>query len=272
MKPLPASRAPAGRIPGEATLMPSADPPSPMESVPAAIPASERPTPLVYPILLTASTAVAALFCLMYITKPVIQSSPTPSPPPVPMASKATPKKQITPSAKAANPAAAQAGLMPNGERLPGEPGARSANPKATPPAPDVPLPIPSSASPFEETNLRIQHIVTAEAPDGYLARLDLDVPVLYQSRHLRWTPDDVAAARDLVVRLIDYQEKTQRLRAEGADLLDTWNRLIDRSLPLKELRADSPSLPSNQEDAAAAPRPASLISTESIQIQPPGK
>jgi hypothetical protein len=54
--------------------------------------------------------------------------------------------------------------------------------------------------------------------------------------------------------------------------LLNDWNRLIEKSLPATELRADSPSLPANQQDAADAPRPAGLISTDSIQIRPAGK
>ena len=78
--------------------------------------------------------------------------------------------------------------------------------------------------------------------------------------------------ARELLVRLMDYQEKSQLLRAEGVELLDAWNRLIEASIPATDLRADSPSLPANQEDAADAPRPAGLITTESIQLQPSGK
>ena len=30
----------------------------------------------------------------------------------------------------------------------------------------------------------------------------------------------------------MDYQEKSQRLRAEGSELLDAWNRLIERFAP----------------------------------------
>ena len=70
----------------------------------------------------------------------------------------------------------------------------------------------------------------------------------------------------------MDFQEKSRQLRAEGVELLDTWNHLIGKSIPASELRADSPSLPENQEDAADAARPAALITTESIQIQPSGQ
>ena len=70
----------------------------------------------------------------------------------------------------------------------------------------------------------------------------------------------------------MDYQEKSRQLRAEGVQLLDAWNHLISKSIPASELRADSPSLPENQVDAADAPRPAGLITTESIQIQTSGQ
>ena len=101
---------------------------------------------------------------------------------------------------------------------------------------------------------------------------MDLDVPVLYQSRNLRWTPTEVTHARELLARLMDYQEKSNRLRDEGSALLQAWNSLLDKSLPAADLRADSPSLPANQETATNPTRPASLITTESIQIKPAGK
>jgi hypothetical protein len=161
---------------------------------------------------------------------------------------------------------------MPNGNRLPGEQNTAPTDLKPTAPNPSGATPDSPSTSAFEETNLKIQHILTAETPAGQLARIDVEVPVLYQSRNLRWTPEDVAEARQLLARLTDYQDKSQQLRASATNLLDAWNRLISRSLPASELRADSPSLPSNQKDAANAPLSSGLITTESIQIQPAEK
>jgi hypothetical protein len=209
-------------------------------------------TQRIYPWLLFASTAVAAMFCLMYITKPVIQASQSPVPayaPPPPVRNTATPPVSVA--------------LMPAKDQLPGEKTTRDT----------APGPFPSqAAAAFEQTNLRIQHILTAEAPGGHLAKIDIDVPVLYRSRNLRWTAAEVADARALLARLADYQEKSQTLRAEGAELLDSWNRLVQRSIPAGDLRADSPTLPTNQQDAADAPRPAGLDTTELIRIQPAGK
>ena len=210
--------------------------------------ATTCPTQRIYPWLLFTSTSIAALFCLMYITKPVILAS---SPPPYPVAP-TVPKS----AAVSVSPT-----LMPGKNRLPGEKTTKEAD-----------LSSSSPVAAFEQTNLRIQHILTAEAPGGHLAKIDIDVPVLYRSRNLRWTAAEVADARALLARLADYQEKSQSLRAEGVELLDTWNHLVERSIPTGDLRADSPTLPTNQQDAADAPRPAGLNTTELIQIQPAGK
>ena len=215
--------------------------------------AATCPTQRIYPWLLFASTAVAALFCLMYITKPVILASQSPIPTYTPPPATTAPKTTAAP---------VNVALMPANDQLPGEKTTKDTAPDRT----------SSPAAAFEQTNLRIQHILTAEAPGGHLAKIDIDVPVLYRSRNLRWTAAEVADARALLARLADYQEKSRTLRAEGTELLNSWNSLIGRSIPASDLRADSPTLPANQQDAADAPRPAGLNTTELIQIQPAGK
>lgn len=254
MKPLPAQNPASSRTSDSA--MPSLPPalnPQPASFSTANRRASGGPGQRVYPWLLCTSTMVAAAFCLLYITKPVV------------MASQQTGTGFTeTPVSVSPLPVAHGVSLMPGKDRLPGE------KPAAKSPAGSQP--VRSQPAAFEQTNLRIQHILTAEAPGGHLARIDLDVPVLYQSRNLRWTPEEVAQARELLARLADYQEKTQTLRAEGAELLDAWNQLVERSIPAAQLRADSPTLPTNQQDAADTPRPAGLDTTELIKIQPAGK
>ncbi|RYD21587.1 MAG: hypothetical protein EOP88_10805 [Verrucomicrobiaceae bacterium] len=256
MKPLPAQN-PASSRPSD-TAMPALPPalnPQPASFSTANRRASVGTGQRVYPWLLCTSTMVAAAFCLLYITKPVVMASQQSS-----TGFSESPVFAATPP-----PVAHGASLMPGKDRLPGE------KPSATAPAATAPASRNLQAA-FEQTNLRIQHILTAEAPGGHLARIDLDVPVLYQSRNLRWTPEEVAQARELLTRLADYQEKTQTLRAEGAELLDAWNQLVERSIPASQLRADSPTLPTNQQDAADTPRPAGLDTTELIKIQPAGK
>lgn len=261
MKPFPAEV--SANTPPQDDAMPSL--PAALAAAPGSYSTSNRrtsscPVQRVYPWLLCTSTLLAAGFCLLYITKPVILAAPN-------MGAMVGYSEKST-SPKTAVPVAAQqqhAALMPSGDRLPGEKAAASSNPRQA-------LAQSQSENIFEETNLRIQHILTAEAPGGHLARIDIDVPVLYQSRNLRWTSAEVAEARALLVRLADYQEKSQMLRVEGVELLDSWNHLVERSIPSGDLRADSPTLPINQQDAADAPRPAGLNTSESIQIQPSGK
>lgn len=265
MNPLPSQRHPAGKPDGAGMpSLPTVLPPSSGDYSASNRRASPAcPAQRAYPWLLFSSTAVAAMFCLLYITKPVIIPAPAMISPATSGKSSANPSIPAPAPVTPASPAAAS--MIPSRSALPGE----------AQPAPNDPhtaIPTPPSVSAFEETNLRVQHVLTAEAPGGQLDRIVLDVPVLYRSRELRWTAGEVAEARRLLLQLMDYQEKCRALRAEGSDLLGTWNRLIEQSLPATELRADSPSLPANQQDAAENPRPAGLISTESIQISPAGK
>lgn len=203
-----------------------------------------------YPWLLAGSTALAGAFCILYVTKPVIVAS-------------ASGELKEMPAAKSVSrtvPVAARSGLLPDKNRLPGETADFSAA--------DANVLPPNPAASFEQTNLRVQHILTAEGPGGQLAKIDIDVPVLYQSRNLRWTAAEVADARGLLAQLSDYKQKSTALRGEGAILLEAWNRLIAKSIPASDLRADSPTLPENQQDAAATPRPAGLDTAEAIKIQ----
>jgi hypothetical protein len=233
-------------------------------------------------LLLLTSTAVAALFCFMYITKPVLPIEPAslinPSPAvaqshpgaPENIAPPATPTTpNLTSSEKSALPATR---MLPDAQRLPGESPAPLV---AKPPQHSDPrsaLRGTGTAPTFEETNLRIQHVLTAEAPGGDLSRIVINVPVLYKSRNLGWTDGEVAESRELLKRLATYQENSRALRDEGTKLLTAWNLLIEHSIPAPVLRADSPSLPANQDHANSNQQPAGLDTTESIQIQPSEK
>lgn len=219
-----------------------------------------------YPFLLLGSTAIACFFCFMYITKPVIQigGSLFPAIQPEAPAIQSSLSPAPTPAAPAVGtPLAAvpaQPSLLPGADKFPGD----SAGGR--------PVLVQATASPFEETNLSVQHVLTAQVPAGDLCRLVVDVPVIYQSRQLRWTEKDVAQARQLLTRFADYQEKSLVLRSEGMSLLHDWNQLINHSIPTTELRADSPALPSNEVNALPVTLPAGLDTSESIQIQNPGK
>lgn len=240
-----------------------------------------------YPWMLFASTGVAALFCFMYISKPVVETLSGPLVPMEPTAARAAVTESpaaVAPAepAESLNPAEsidlaesaeladlAIPPLLPPGDRLPGEPTAALA--AVAPPAiAGRTMPPPAADSPYEETNMRIQHVLSAETVDGAQSRIILDVPVLYESRQLRWTDRETREARELLNRLVEHQEKTHALRDEGAVLLETWNAMIERSIPTTELRADSPTLPANQSAAASSPRPSGLDTGEAIRIQTP--
>jgi len=211
-----------------------------------------------YPVLLVLSTLVAATFCYLYITKPV-RIIPTAFTPQIPLHTEPAPTVKSLPAAASPN-------LLPGEATLPGDT-KQPSSPASTPAYSDA-----YPASPFEETNLRIQHILNAESPNGDISRIVLNVPVLYQSRNLRWTTQDVATARELLNRLADYQEKSVALRSEGSALLASWNHLIEKTIPAREVRADSPSLPTNQQDSADTLQSAEFNTPQSIQIQPAGK
>lgn len=251
MKPIPATDfADIGR-PFPAVL----PAPQPRNESPSNFRRSSTPSQRAYPWLLVSSTIIASVFFFLYITKPVVhlagEKSPAPAVP--------TPAPE-TKTPAAGKPAALPKSLVPGSDKLPGD----SAGPAPSLAKKDTPA--------FEETNLRVQHVLTARISEGDISRLVLDVPVLYQSRQLRWTQEEVERARGLLARLSDYQEKSRNLRTEGNALLSEWNQLVGKSIPAQELRADSPSLPMNQREAGSSDAPSGFDSSESIQLNPSGK
>ncbi|MCW1884468.1 hypothetical protein OKA04_06975 [Luteolibacter flavescens] len=207
-----------------------------------------------YPWLLVTSTALAAIFCGLYLTKPVVVAAAGPGPgtltnapaPPMPAMVAGSPKQADS--------------LLPHGSLLPGDTAKpQAADPKRLASAGSGP------ETAFEETNLRIQHVLQAQGPEGEdLGKLTLEVPVLYRSRALRWTPEEVAQARKLMTRIGNYQEAAQMVRNEGQKLLGEWNALIGESIPTPVLRADSPSLSGSLNSSAAE----KLDSTQAIEIK----
>ena len=190
--------------------------------------ASSQKVQALYPWLLLASTAIAAVFCYAYITKPVLvtySSSPgnakTSNPITVPIENSATKAKTTS-------------------NNLPG------LSPKKQTPTTKKELPPAPVTTGYENTNIRMQHILDAQSASGDVHRIVIDIPALYKSRNLRWSQDDAAQARILLKRLEDYQEKSRTLRDEGSIILTDWNKLMDGSVPNQVLRADSPSLSPN--------------------------
>ena len=252
-------------IPSEETAKesPRHIPGIPLSTIPASYSAANRRSASfsvqrVYPWLLFASTAIAATFCLAYITKPVILATPSPEisqPAQKQVASSGKPRQALLPKE-----------ILPDPDRLPGDTGRDSAEIAAGKP------PAASLKSDFEETNIRVQHVLDAESANGEVDRIIVDVPVLYRSRSLRWSQEEAAQARQLLAALTAHQEKTRVLRDEGSALLDSWNRLMGDSIPSDALRADSLSLPSNQFDPLAPEGAGGQETIETIKLSNPDK
>ena len=196
--------------------------------VPAPAPRAPDTLP-VYPVLLALSTVLSAVFCVLYLTKPVVHIVAAGN------GAGAGPPAHATAVTEPADVAEPVAPVAPESPLLAADPSGLAL---ARTPGPD-----PG----FEETNLQVQHVLSVLSPDGELGRLVVDVPVLYQSRALHWDAGEVAAAATLLDQLRHYQRKTRELRAEGMVLLEAWQGLVARSMPVAALRADSPSLPANQ-------------------------
>lgn len=213
----------------------------------------------IYPWLLFASTAVSATFCLAYITKPVVISSPA-APPLSQLQDPVNFRNPDEPASKQIAKANHAATLLPDENALPGtaapSDGTASLNPVL--------------ASDFEETNIRIQHVLDAEFPSGDVSRIIVDVPVLYRSRSLHWNQEQTSRARVLLDRLAIYQDQIRALRGEGSALLDEWNGLISESIPGAALRADSPSLPTNQQDEFTPGSTRGADTVDTIKLQHP--
>ena len=273
MNPIPTSAQPSP-MPDERQALPFS---SPLPSSPGSRPnASHLPSQrvsVIYPLLLFTSTAVAAAFCFLYISKPFIMPTLPPlaikAAAPVPVAQITVAPPVAPPVATAAQPPAA---LLPDADHLPGD--SIAAKPPSRPEqaSPRQAIPGGTTATAFEETNLRIQHVLTAETPGGDVSRIVLDVPVLYQTGTLAWSRADVAEARQLLKSLTTYQDQTRALRDEGTRLLAAWNRLVERAIPTPMLRADSPALPENQRADEDNPQPAAFDTAKSIQLQPTAK
>lgn len=237
---------------------------------PAAHPSDRRPS-LTQPVLLVVSTLLAAAFCILYLTKPVVRIAAAEPTRPAPA--------DPTPAAAPAAPAPTDLTAPAAETTAPDEPAAPSA-PAADAPASGAPLPAdpadlaaagatrPSPDAKFEETNLKVQHVLSVVAPEGEIGRVVTEVPVIYQTRTLRWDQTQVAAARNLLAALQAHQQKARALRAEGIALLDAWQALVAGSIPAAALRADSPTLPANQSGESGRRGPAGLETSKSIEVK----
>ncbi len=211
-----------------------------------------------YPWLLGSSICLSALLCWMYVTKPVIvqgdpvqgdPSGDSASPESTAMAAGEKSGGKGKTSETGSPSAASLPAIVPSEKSLPGDDssGADHSSPEAVDPGALVKKIASVGPAPgWERTNLRIQHILSADPGNGALEKIVLNVPVLYQTRTMRWTPSDIAKAREVMARLMVYERNLNSLRKEGEAIMRGWNILLENTVPSQALRADSPSLPVN--------------------------
>lgn len=232
----------------------------------------------VYPWLLGASTCLSVVLCWMYVTKPVIAASVdftgdeaistdhnlvTSMNTDTGSANLLLPTSE--PGDEDTSPNASVEGLMPSSESLPGSSASEGANVSK-----DIDLTKAASPSPvdklmesgWEKTNHKVQHALQADFGSGDVESILIDVPVFYQSRTMRWSPDDIKTARGLLSRLLIYEANINKLKLEGEAILIEWNGLLEKTLPNSSLRADSLSLPYNHSSLATE---APLSGSESL-------
>jgi len=201
-----------------------------------------------YPWLLGASTCLSALLCWMYISKPVIVSAGRQAggqdQAAVELANGSVPAEAVS-----------VGDLVPSNDALPGSVPSDSGAAVVVNSATMDPSQLAAvrarghlsdTSLGWETTNLKVQHILMADTGNEGQEKIVLDVPVLYQTRTMRWAPADVAEARAVLARLMVYERNLSNLRHEGQTILKEWNELLEETVPAPALRADSPSLPYN--------------------------
>ena len=222
--------------------------------------------PLIYPFMLIICAIVATLFCYLYLT-----ASPTTAAPNISTQAEAadslpqqeentstyttaqakaeqthSSKKeastsQVSPETPAAQPDTSF--QLPSDSGLPGEIKVKT-SPLATMPLAKSPA-LGDSVS-YEQTNYTIQHVLDAQYGDTSQERITIEVPVLYQTRGMRWGPNEIQEASRILRAMEIYKGRVTQLKNDGHNIQKAWENLLTRSQPVSALRADSPSLPSN--------------------------
>ena len=219
--------------------------------------------------MLGVSVCLSGVLCWMYVTKPVLVIlGETP----------AAPREEAGTAEGVSSSEHAQASgkhtdsqLIPSDDALPGVDvagGGDSAKPKKSQPIDPRQIIALGDGSGWETTNARVQHILSADAGNGDVTKIVLNVPVLYQTRTMRWTPTDVKKAREVLTRMMVYESNLSKVKQEGKLLLFDWNRLLEKTVPASALRADSPSLPYNHSQRSGSGNSPFSDSGSTIKIE----
>lgn len=195
---------------------------------------------LTYKFLLAFSTLSAIFFCWLYVTKPTTVVAEPNSP--------VLPESE-SPSLdeKASSEPSSFAALTQTS--LPGDDSPRPTQVDASNNGVAIPLAQSISTASeigWEETNDRIQHVLEAQDANAS-ERLILQVPVIYQTRGLRFGPTEAKEAARILRALKIYRGQIAKLHKDGKNIQQAWDSLLLAAQPIRSLRADSPSLPASQ-------------------------
>ncbi len=230
--------------------------------------------PLIYPFMLIICAIVATLFCYLYLTtspndssandlsaaglsanhsshkaeihsQPQLQMGDSASTQNTPVVTSPTKEDTLIPQPPTESTATEQNRpfQLPSDSSLPGEIKVKT-SPLATMPLAKSPA-LGDSVS-YEQTNYSIQHVLDAQYGDTSQERITIQVPVLYQTRGMRWGPSEIQEASRILRAMEIYKGRVTQLKNDGHNIQKAWENLLARSQPLSALRADSPSLPSN--------------------------
>ena len=199
---------------------------------------------LTYKYLLAFSTLSAVFFCWLYVTKPTVISATEAE------SKQNTITRSETSGSAEKTPSTATLDSFTNlsSSGLPGE----TANSKsltsisAANRGSNIPLAMSDSTKDllgFEETNDRVQHVITAQS-NSSSERIILEVPVIYKTRGLRFGPEQANEAQRVLRALKIYQSQIKKLHQDGKNIQLAWDSLLMSAQPIASLRADSPSLP----------------------------
>ncbi|MGJ8671644.1 hypothetical protein [Rubritalea sp.] len=191
---------------------------------------------LTYKFLLILSTLSAVFFCYLYVTKPCETVILTEQPK----------SEQIEPSPEEITTSPVNSFEALSSNSLPCELSSNSTEDTSDNTLDGIPLPqTPSTADNigWEETNDRVQHVVTAEY-GAQSQRVLIEIPVIYKTRGLRLGPDQANEAQRVLRALKIYQQQIKKLHQDGENIQMAWNSLLLSAQPIEALRADSPSIP----------------------------
>ena len=223
-----------------------------------AAPSVSSPLNKAYPWLLGASVCLSGVLCWMYVTKPVIVSSSTIAP----VAEQSLDSDPDTTMVEPVKAIISQPDLVPSSDALPGENPSLMPSKKPAIASSTGQNPLANAGVSWENTNLKVQHILRADTGNGEIEKIILDVPVRYETRTMRWEKEDIADARNILSQLMVYERDLNNLRQQGKSILKDWNLLLERTVPATVLRADSPSIPYNQ---GYGSRPQDLPASSSV-------